>query len=81
MSKMSQLHADIMEQASEMGFKNLAEAEEAGFKVNYTTGRLEKAGYGSYNELDEAHEAWLKERDEILKSLERAIKFIEDCHD
>lgn len=64
MSKMSQLHAQLEEHAAEMGFANIAEAESAGFSVNYRTGRLEKA-----DEHALAHEAWLKERDVVLKDL------------
>lgn len=64
MSKMSQLHAQLEMHAAEMGFANIAEAEAAGFSVNYRTGRLEKA-----DEHTLAHEAWLAERDMVLKEL------------
>lgn len=80
-SKMSQLYAEVMEHANEMGFETLEEAEQAGFMPNYATGKLEKVGYDdtpawckrleNYDEEQrKAHETWLKERDDILDDLE-----------
>lgn len=65
MSKMSQLHAELMEQASELGFEDLGEAEQAGYGVDWENAMLIKID----DEQDEAHKAWLKERDEVLKEL------------
>lgn len=42
MSKMSQLHADLSVEASELGYASLEEALEAGYQVNYKTSKLEK---------------------------------------
>ena len=36
MSKMSQLHAELTEQANELGFKNIEEAEARGYTVKYS---------------------------------------------
>lgn len=66
MSKMSQLHAELSEQAYELGFESLGEAEQAGYGVDWNRGRLVDG-----REL--AHEAWLKERDEVLESIDNAI--------
>ena len=92
MSKMSQLHAELSEQASELGFESLGEAEQAGYGVDWENHKLIKVE----DELDKAHRAWLKEQQIVLGDLmnlmthkvydhdiiERAYKFIkEQCHD
>ena len=63
MSKMSQLHAELSEQASELGFSSIEEAEANGYEADY-----EKRKLVDGREL--AHEAWLKERDEVIKDLD-----------
>lgn len=65
MSKMSQLHAELSEQAYELGFESLGEAEQAGYGVDWENAKLIKVE----DEQNKAHEAWLKERDEILEGL------------
>lgn len=95
MSKMSQLHAELSEQAAELGFESLGEAEQAGYGVDWENAKLIKVE----DELDKAHEEWLKERDEVVADLtsvyndidvpkdckqyiKHAINFIrEQCHD
>ena len=89
MSKMSMIHAELMEQCARLGFQDLGEAEQAGYGVDWQNAKLIKVE----DEQDKAHEAWLKERDEVLeglnemcagavqggyeqKILERAIEFI-----
>lgn len=62
MSKMSQLHAELMEQASELGFEDLGEAEMAGYEVDWDRQKL-------IPPEEAAHNAWLKERDEVFKGL------------
>lgn len=42
MSKMSQLHAELSVEASELGYPSLEEALEDGYHVNYKTIKLEK---------------------------------------
>ena len=77
MSKMSQLHLTLDEQAVELGFEGLGEALMKGYDVDYEKGKLVKRGLG-YSETveylakeqEKAHEAWLKERDDILDDLE-----------
>ena len=76
MSKMSQLHLTLDEQAVELGFEGLGEALMKGYDVDYEKGKLVRRGLG-YSETVEyltkeqqkAHEAWLKERDEVLGGL------------
>ena len=93
MSKMSQLHAELSEQAYELGFESIGEAEQAGYGVDWNRGKLVDG-----REL--AHEAWLKERDyhverlnqvaELLDTeampvsagtIRQAAKFLGECHD
>ena len=103
MSKMSQLHLTLDEQAVELGFEGLGEALMKGYDVDYEKGKLVRRGLG-YSETVEyltkeqqkAHEAWLKERDEVLGGLVnlmvhnvydydtviKAYNFIKErCHD
>lgn len=84
MSKMSQLHAELSEQASELGFESLGEAEQAGYGVDWENAKL-------IEPQEMAHEVWLKEKKNVLGDLnnllihqvfdfdiiKRAIKFIE----
>lgn len=65
MSKMSELHMELSEQASELGFESLGEAEQAGYGVDWEHAKL-------IEPQEEAHKEWLKERDEILEWLEEA---------
>ena len=100
MSKISQLHAELTEQAAQLGFESIEEAEQHGWIVNYESGMLEppvvQPELDKMEELDKAHEAWLKERDEVLGGLVnlmvhsvydydtviKAYNFIkEQCHD
>lgn len=67
MSKMSQLHAELSEQAYELGFESLGEAEQAGYGVDWENHKLIKVE----DELDKAHEAWLEERERALHWLEK----------
>lgn len=76
MSVMSQLHAELSEQAYELGFESLEEALANGYKVDYEKGKLVRRGLGYseaieylVKEQDKAHEAWLKERDRVLDNL------------
>lgn len=76
MSKMSQLHLTLDEQAVELGFEGLGEALMKGYDVDYEKGKLVRRGLG-YSETveyltkeqDKAHEAWLKAREIVLGDL------------
>lgn len=41
-SKMSQLHAELTEQAHELGFESIGEAEQAGYGVDWENTKLIK---------------------------------------
>lgn len=97
MSKMSQIQMELSEQASELGFESIEQAEAKGYTVKYSGDEaflvpdINKA-------YEEKHKMWLKERNIIIDKLEmlmndtqykvykdtlsEAIKFIkEQCHD
>lgn len=94
MSKISQLHAELSEQAYELGFESLGEAEQAGYGVDWENAKLIKID----DEQEQAHQAWLKERDILCHELEmlvsdtpyqvyketliKAVNFLrKECHD
>lgn len=41
MSAMSQIHAKLLEQANELGYESISEAESDGYKVAYHDGTLD----------------------------------------
>ncbi len=63
MSKMSELHAELSEQAAELGFEDLGEAEQAGYGVDWENAKL-------IPPEEAAHMEWLKEKEEVLNDLE-----------
>lgn len=77
MSKMSQLHAELSEQAYDLGFMSIEDAEKHGWRVDYEEGKLVAPKVlPTYQELAdlekaqrEAHEAWLKEKSHVLTEL------------
>lgn len=66
MSKMSQLHAELSEQAYELGFESLGEAEQHGYGVDWENHKLIKVE----DEQDKAHDAWLEEKQQVLDDLD-----------
>ncbi len=64
MSKMSQLHADLTEQAYGLGFESIEDAERNGYEVDYVNAKLYKP-----DEQEQAHEAWLEEKRQVLNEL------------
>ena len=75
MSKMSMIHAELMEQCARLGFQDLGEAEQAGYGVDWQNARLIKVE----DEQDKAHKAWLEEREEVLEELRNLHEyFVED---
>lgn len=67
---MSQLHAELSEQASELGFESIEEAEAKGYVVRYS-GQEAFLVPNVDKELEEAHKAWLKEREEVITGLKK----------
>ena len=74
MSKMSQLHAELTEQAYELGFESIGEAEQAGYGVDWENSKL-------ISPQDMAHIEWVKKRDKLVGELEHmAIGLMEMHH-
>lgn len=62
MSKMSELHRELSEQAYDMGYESLGEAEQMGCEVDWENQKL-------IPPEEAAHEAQLSERDKIVEEL------------
>lgn len=62
MSKMSQLHAELSEQAASLGYESLGEAEQMGCEVDWENQKL-------IPPEEAAHNAQLSERDKIVEEL------------
>ena len=69
---MSQLHAELEEQAYEKGYESLDEALNDGATIIGETlvTKDDLPSKKSVDERQQAHEAWLKERDEVIKGLQ-----------
>lgn len=71
MSKMSELHVELSEQAYDLGFNSLDDALNAGYEIDYTESRLVKHECCEQEkEQEKAHQAWLKEKQELLDRAE-----------
>ena len=81
MSKISDLNLALQEQAEELGFETTQEALDAGYEVDYEARELVNPYVLGSDPQTEAHEAWLKERDEVLKGLCWAIDYIAEDDD
>lgn len=66
MSKISQLHAELTEQAYDLGFNSLEDALAMGYEVDYENSKL-------VDGREQAHEAWLKEKQQVLDELTDVI--------
>ena len=62
MSQMSQLHAELTEQAAELGFESLDTALANGYDIDYQNRTL-------VNGQELAHKAWMREKEELLEEL------------
>ena len=68
---MSELHVELSEQAYDLGFNSLDDALNAGYEIDYTESRLVKHGCCELaREQEKAHQAWLKEKQELLDRAE-----------
>ena len=65
MSKMSQLHAELTQQAIDLGYEDLEQAIDDGWCVDYDEARL----YKRIDIQEEAHAEWLKEKKIVLNDL------------
>lgn len=73
----------LQERAEELGFSTITEALDAGYHevqdLDSNTFTLEKIDIAGY-EQEKAHEAWLKEKDEVLHLLESVKEDIIDLN-
>lgn len=75
MSKMSQLHAELSEQAYELGYESLEEAEANGVKIQYNSdGSAVLVPFLTDTEMLEQAEQ--DRRDKILDKIDEAIGYI-----
>jgi hypothetical protein len=75
MSKMSQLHAELSEQAADLGFGSIEEAEAHGYIVDYNKGTLTMPE-DPVAQLSLAHEAWERKRDYLADSLDDLLEYL-----
>lgn len=76
MSKMSNIHLELTEQANELGFESIEEAEANGYHIGYTS-KGWKLQLDMAKAQEKAHEAWLQNRDRILHWLEKLSRHLE----
>lgn len=80
MSKMSQIHMDLCEQANDLGFSSIEEAEANGYHIAYNNTGW-KLSLNMAKAYEQAHEAWLEERDTLLKNLEEQEEFARESYE
>ena len=68
MGKLSQIHMELEEQATELGFENLEQALANGYCIDYENSKLVKQDEKD-DEQEEAHKAWLDEKEQVLGEL------------
>ena len=72
MSKIGNYNLMLTEQANELGYSTIQEALDNGYEVVEDT--LVKAdSHDALAEMEKAHGAWLKERDELLGDLNQLM--------
>ena len=81
MGKLSQIHMELEEQATELGFESLEQALTNGYCIDYENSKLVKQDekddtpdwckrLNNYDdEQEKAHEAWLEEKEQVLGEL------------
>ena len=72
MSKMSWLHAELSERASELGFESLEDAERNGYEISMD-GMTPTLKPNASKQLELAHADWLKEKQQVLDELTDVI--------
>lgn len=89
MSKIGRVNLELQEQANELGFSTVQEALDNGYEVIQRTmgaprdldeiDREPEVWYElqKKDELEEAHKAWLKEKEEVLESLDEIATYFE----
>lgn len=71
MSKIGRVNLELQEEANELGYGTVQEAIADGWEANEVAATLTKK-----DELEEAHKAWLKEKEEVIKGLVDCYKHL-----
>lgn len=69
MSKMSQLHAELTEQAADLGFESISEAEANGYHIAYEKNGV-KLKIDMAKAHEKAHEEWLRQKASLVNRLD-----------
>lgn len=75
MSKIGRVNLELQEQANELGYDTVQEAIADGWEANEIAATLTKK-----DELEEAHEAWLKEKKKVLGYIRDIQDMLEDVY-
>lgn len=73
MSKMSEIAMELDDQAMELGFESYEDAIERGGYTTYFNGTTYVLAKANADEQEVAHEAWLKEKQQVLDELTDVI--------
>ena len=74
MSKMSEIAMELDDQAMELGFESYEDAIERGGYTTYFNGTTYVLAKADADEQEVAHEAWLKEKEDLLKRVDKVWK-------
>ena len=82
MSKIGNMNLELQEQAEELGFETVQEALDNGYEVDYFKDSPDKDDLDYHPELvfkgqEQAHKAWLEEKEYTIAGLKNAKDFIE----
>jgi hypothetical protein len=75
MSKIGRVNLELQEQANELGYDTVQEAIADGWEANEIAATLTKK-----DELEKAHEAWLKEKKKVLGYIRDIQDMLEDVY-
>lgn len=75
MSKIGRVNLELTEQANELGYDTVQEAIADGWEANEVAATLTCTD--TYKELEQAHETWLKEKEKLLKNLDKVAEYFE----
>ena len=82
MSEIGNYYLELQEQANELGYETVEEAIDDGCKVDISKQKLitplEQKIDDEKIELEKAHEAWLKEKEEVIKGLKGLLDLWSD---
>lgn len=73
MSRIGRYALEIQGQANELGFSTVQEALDNGYEVIEDVLTQKVVSRDALAELEKAHEAWLKEREEVLGDLNQLL--------